>query len=310
MTVLRILPLLLLLVAPGARAERIDGVAAVVNGEIITLGELFDRTGPLPDEAGPEARTRRSLLLRRAADDAVADKLMEKEAEAQGILPTEADLDATVEDVKKSNNIDDTALDQALAQQGMTRAKYRQMLRLQLTRMKIVEFKVKQRVTISEDDVKLRHAKLATESNTRTEVRVRDVFVPSEADPAGAKAKVEAARKRVQAGAPFATVARETGGPLADRDGEIGWVSRGTMLPDFEEVAFGLKPGQMSEVFEVGGGYHLLLVEEQRSVGGVKPLAEAREEIRQQLMAERLQKATEEYLGELRKTADVELRLP
>ncbi len=294
-----------------AHAEIVDGVAAVVNGEIITLSELRERIGPgFPAGPSAEATRRRGQLLRRAADDAIADKLLEKEAETQGIVPTDTDLDNAIEDVKRSNGIDDATLDQALAQQGMNRKKYREMLRVQLTRMKVVEFKVKPRVTVGEDDIKQRYAKMTADVKSRTEVRARDIYLPSGADPAGARARVEGAKSRILKGESFESVARDVGGPLASSGGDLGWITPGTMLPEIEKAAFALKKGQLSEVFEGGGGFHLVTVEETRTSGGARSLTEAREELRQQILGERLQKATEEYLNELRKTADVELRLP
>jgi peptidyl-prolyl cis-trans isomerase SurA len=309
-TLLSILAALAL--APPARAELVDAVAAVVNGEIITLGELEGRAGAQlpPASATGELGRRRATLLRRLADDAIADKLIEKEAEAQGALPTNAELDAAVEEIKRTNGIDDATLEKALAQQGMSRRQYREMLRAQLTRMKVVEFKVKGRVSVTEDDVKARYAKMAGDLKSTREVRASDLYVPPSGDAKADRERLEKARARVAAGEPFAQVAKELGGPLAASGGDLGWFAPGTMLPALEKVAFALKKGELSPVFEAGGGLHVVRVEDERSTGGARPLAEAREEIRQQLTAEKLQKATDEYLGELRKSADVEVRLP
>ena len=302
---------LICLVAVPSRAEVVDAVAAVVNGEIITLSELEERAGgslPSPTATG-ELGTRRRTMLRRAADDAIAEKLVEKEAEAQGVAPSAAEIEASVDDIKRANKIDDATLDQALAQQGMTRQQYRDMLRAQLTRMKLVEAKVRGRVSLTEDDVKARYEKMTGEIRSKREVRARDLFVPPSKNPAADRARIEKARSRVMAGESFEKVAKELGGPLSGVGGDLGWFGEGTMLPALEKVAFALKKGETSEVFE-GGGLHVIRVEDERFVGGAKPLSEAREEIRQQLMAERLQKATEEYVAELRKAADVEVRLP
>lgn len=309
---MRTLALLLVVIAAvrPARAELVDAVAVVVNGEVITLSELEDRAGPQlpPPGTDGELGKRRAVLLRRAADDAVADKLVEKEAESQGLAPTAAEIDNAVQDVKRANNIDDATLEKALAQQGLTKRQYRDMLRSQLTRMKVVEFRVKGRVNVTEDDVKARYARMTAAISPKRELHVRDLYVPPGID--GAREKIEDARARVLKGEAFETVARELGGPLADTGGDLGWFAAGTMLPALETVAFGLKKGELSPVFEAGGGLHVLRVEDERSSGGARPLSEAREEIRQQLLAEKLQKATEDYVAELRKTADVEVRLP
>lgn len=295
-----------------ARAELLDAVAVVVNGDVITLSELEERVGPglPPADAAGDLRHRRETLLRRAADDAVAEKLVEKEAELQGLSPTAAEIDNAVEDVKRANGIDDPTLEKALGAQGLTKQKYRDMLKAQLTRMKVVEYKVKNRISVSEDDVKARYAKMTGDVKGKAELHARDMYLPPGDDRAATKARLEAARQRVVKGERFATVAKELGGPLASSGGDLGWFSAGMMLPELEKVAFALKKGEVSQVFEGGGGYHVVTVDDTRTAGGAKPLSESREEVRQQLMAERLSKATEDYVSELRKTADVEVRLP
>ena len=294
-----------------AAADRIDGVAVVVNGEVVTLGELEQAVGPglPPVSAGGDAVRQRERLLRRAAEDAVARKLLEKEAEAQGAMPTASELDDAIDNVKRTNNLDTPTLEKALAQQGLTLESYREMLKGQLTRMKLVEAKVKPRVSVSEDDVRSRYARMTEGIVAKKEWHVRDLFLPVEGDASAVRARLEAARKELVAGKPFAEVSKKVGGPLASTEGDLGWVSEGTMLPEVEQVAAALKVGEPSSVFEAGAGWHLVVVEGVRTTGGARPLAESREEIRQQLLAERLEKATDDYLASLRKTADVDIRL-
>jgi peptidyl-prolyl cis-trans isomerase SurA len=302
-----------LLAALPARAEIVDGVAVVVNGEVVTLSEVEERVGPsLPPPGGGEAlERRRRELIQRAAEDLVAERLVTREASQLGLMPAEAEVDGAIAEVMRSNNIDQRTLEYALAQQGLSMKRYREMLTLQLARMKLIEMKVKARIQVSEDDVKARYAKLAGESvSAGEELRVRDIYVPKGDDAAAARAKIEAARARVVKGESFEKVAREVGGPLASSGGDLGWVRRGMVLPEIEAAAFALKPGGLSPVVDGGSGFHLVAVEERRSVGGARPLSEAREQLRQQLLGERLQKATDEYIAELRRNADVEFKLP
>jgi parvulin-like peptidyl-prolyl isomerase len=143
----------------------------------------------------------------------------------------------------------------------------------------------------------------------KKEWHVRDLYLPVEGDGAAQRARLETARRDLLAGKPFTDVARKVGGPMAATGGDLGWVSEGTMLPEVEQVAIALETGEPSPVFEAGAGLHLVVVEATRTTGGARPLSESREEIRQQLLAERLEKATEDYLASLRKSADVDIRL-
>lgn len=76
---------------------------------------------------------------------------------------------------------------------------------------------------------------------------------------AEARALAEDALTRLRSGVPFDEVARTTSdGPTASRGGDLGWFTRGQFLPQFEEAAFSLKPGQTSGLVETAVGYHVI----------------------------------------------------
>lgn len=302
--------LVALSVPSGARAEIIDRVAVVVNGQPITLSELHDRAGPLPRGRDGEAESRRRRLLELAAEQLVAEKLLSEQVAQEGLSPAPMEIEAAIEDVKRANNLDDETFQRALQQQGLTPKKYRHMLGEQIGRMKLVEMKIRGRVTVTDDDVRARYAQMTRGARPEEEVHARDIFVPKGSDPAAARARIEQARRRLKAGEDFDAVARETGGPFADSGGDLGWFRRGMMVPEIEKTAFALKPGELSQIVEGDTGYHLLRVEERRSIAAIRSFNEAREELRQQILSEKLQSATEDYVAELRKEATVELRLP
>ena len=83
------------------------------------------------------------------------------------------------------------------------------------------------------------------------------------------------------------------------------------MLPQLEQAAFALQPGETSGLIRVvgaRGGYHLVTVEDRRQLAA-RPLAEVQEEIRNRLTAESVMKEREHYLSQLRKTAQLDEKL-
>ena len=93
--------------------------------------------------------------------------------------------------------------------------------------------------------------------------------------------------EEVRGGADFAALARrysEDPG-TADKGGDLGWVTRGQMVPDFEKQAFLLKPGQVSDVIKTEYGFHIIKVHERQNAQ-IQNFEEVKEEIRGELIQE------------------------
>lgn len=128
------------------------------------------------------------------------------------------------------------------------------------------------------------------------QVRVRQIFLRTDQRaPEEARATLEQARRRIEGGESFADVAREVSEDptSAERGGELGFVGRGQMPPEFEEAAFAAPVGQLVGPVEAGFGMHLLEVTERRE-GGVQPFAEVQSQVRARLLAERLPELVEQ----------------
>jgi peptidyl-prolyl cis-trans isomerase D len=110
-----------------------------------------------------------------------------------------------------------------------------------------------------------------------------------EATKSEARKRADAALARVKAGEDFGKVATETSeDSSAARGGDLGFFKRGMMVPPFEEAAFGLQPGQTSEIVETQFGLHIIKLEE-HTPAGTKTLADAREQIVAKLKQQRTQ---------------------
>jgi peptidyl-prolyl cis-trans isomerase D len=116
------------------------------------------------------------------------------------------------------------------------------------------------------------------------------------AEEAKVRAEAEAALQRIQAGEDFAEVARQTSQDpaSAQQGGDLGFFARGAMVKSFEDVAFALRPGEVSDPVRTEFGYHLIKVEEVQEAG-YRPLEAVRDELRARLSGEeaRQQAATQ-----------------
>jgi peptidyl-prolyl cis-trans isomerase D len=125
------------------------------------------------------------------------------------------------------------------------------------------------------------------------QVRARHILVKVAPDAtedakAAARKKAQDLLAAVKAGGDFAAIAKKSSEDpgSAAKGGDLGFFARGRMAPEFENVAFTLEPGGVSDVVETAFGFHVIKVEEHRP-GGAKPLDAVREEITDALKKER-----------------------
>ncbi|MBE0616568.1 MAG: SurA N-terminal domain-containing protein [Proteobacteria bacterium] len=128
-------------------------------------------------------------------------------------------------------------------------------------------------------------------------VRARHLLLRVEAgakpeEDAKVKERAEKLRAEILGGKPFAEVAKKNSEDPGTKEngGELGYFERGQMVPEFEEVAFALPPGEVSEPVRTAFGYHLILVEDHRQARQ-RPFEEVAEELTAEI---RRRKALEE----------------
>ena len=312
---MRHLPLLLAvsLCSFTAQAEIKDRVAAVVNGNVITLSDVIERVGPelARAPAGPGEDTQHKALLKQGLEQLIDEHLVASEASSLGIEIADDEVQHLLESLAKQNNMEVPQFKEALSQQGISIETVRDSLKRQQLMMRLLQYKVKPR-KVSDEEVQQTYANM--NKNAEYEVHARDIYIAtkqgaSAAEEAAAAAKASEAVRRVRGGESFAVVARDlSDGPSAHEGGDLGYIRRGSMVVAIEQAAFSLEPGQISDLIRLQSGYHLVLVEDRRRVSA-KPLAEMQEEIRKQISNDSILKERERYLTQLRKTAQIEVML-
>ncbi|HEX6924389.1 MAG TPA: peptidylprolyl isomerase [Longimicrobiaceae bacterium] len=141
------------------------------------------------------------------------------------------------------------------------------------------------------------------------EVRARHILLrpPPEATPEqrdSVRALAESLRQRAQQGEDFAELARQySQDGSAQRGGDLDYFGRGRMVAPFEEAAFALQPGEISEVVETPFGYHVIKVEDRRQ----PELGDQKEDFRQYLVQRAQQEAETAYMDSLSQAAGVEI---
>jgi peptidyl-prolyl cis-trans isomerase SurA len=302
-----------LMPARPAPAEVVNRIVATIDGEPVTLFELesFTEQAQRRAGAGAEVATDQRAML----DVLVLEKIMKRQVEAQGVAASEQQIDAYVASIRERNNLSDAQLKEALAQQGLTWEQYRAQVRADIERAALINKEIRSKVSVSPEEIERYYKEHLDEFPTPARVRARLI---SRLVPAGASAEqkaevrdeTERIRKQAAAGKNFAELAQaHSQGPGAADGGDVGEVARGQMQPEFEQAAFALKAGEVSEVIETASGYHILEVEK-REGEAHQPLAEVSDAIREKLYQEHLEDRYQRWLKQdLRARYHVEILL-
>ena len=158
----------------------------------------------------------------------------------------------------------------------------------QLHYLLVDDAKLRQTLTVPESQITQYYTTHQDEFKVPEEVQARHILIrPATQDGAGWKAalaKAEAVRAKALHG-DFAALAKEYSDDPGSKTngGDLGWFPRGRMVKEFENAAFDLKPGQVSEPVKSQFGYHIIKVEAFRPAG-IKPLAEVRGQIKDKLV--------------------------
>ncbi len=215
----------LALASPGER-QLVDRVAAVVNDEVITMSEVDAAAVPFMDNAPTEEK--KKALYKDVLDQLISERLLSQQIKEANITVTDEDVEAAIQDILKRNKITMDELQAALDQNGTSMSKYKEDLKTQLTRLKIVDQKVRQRVVVPEAEIKAEYEKRTAGEKKTQLVHIRHIFFRwgDNAGPDERQRVLERARQarnRVVNGEAFDAVAKEVSeGPTASTGGDLG----------------------------------------------------------------------------------------
>lgn len=311
-TLVRLAALLGALRAGGADAAVVERIVAVVNDDIILLSELEDRLrfvvaenpGQNPD------RLRKDVL-----DHLIDERLIAQEAVTLKLEVDRMEVDRAVDEIKRQNKITHAELEEALRAQGMTMSGYREDLRSQILRLKVLNLQVRSRVSVSDEDVRKAYEQNLRTTGTDVKVRVRQILVAIPPDSPRTVRDTRRAQaiqlgERVRAGEDLGELAKQISDDPATRaeGGDLGYVARSALPPEVGEVVFAMKVGEVRGPIYSDLGAHIVQVLD-RKASEARPFEEAKEDLRRQIHGQEVEKQTRLWLVDVRRRAHVDDRL-
>lgn len=263
-----------------AAAQKLDGIAAVVNDDVVLESDVEEQLFLFLRQAG-DARpdsAQVDSLRRQILEQLINERLLVAEAKRQNLTVSDAEVDrrvnAMIEEAKKRLG-GEAELAQQLARENMTldklRDKYREDVRRSALLEKVIEKQVPKRNVPAAEAEAFFKSHPDRFPKVPAELRLSVIQIPVKADSASearGRSEALAARKRIAGGEKFAKVAAEVSDdPNSARSGgDLGFFTRGTMEPAIEQAAFTLRLNELSQPIRTPYGWHLVEVLERDTV--------------------------------------------
>ena len=303
------------------RAEVVDKIVAVVNDEIITLYEFNEAFEPYRknientykgDDKEAVIKQTREAFLQRLIDNILIEQ--EAKKSGAGIIVKDEEIMDVIQDMLNKQKLSMQDFLKNLAKEGNSIESVKKEIRGQMMRARLLRREIKSKILVSDEEIGEFYNKNRQEYEGKETVRIKQLLLllPPNADKnIKAKMKNEALQlhKRVMNRESFdLMIVNYSQGPAAAQGGDVGFIGRGTIIPEVEALAFSLPVGQVSEVIESSVGFHIIQVVDKKGAG-LKPIAAVREEIKTKIEDEKLDKKFDEWIASVRAKSHIEIKL-
>ncbi len=305
--------ILFTLLAGPAMAELVSKVAAVINDTIITTYQLDQSTADMatqnPDYAQLDAAAREAFKLE-VLNSMIEEELLQQLAEELGLSVSDDALNAAIDDIQQQNKLTRLQLIAALEQQGMAFDKYRDNMRKQILRYKLIGQEVQSKIDVTGQEIRLYYEQHIEDYRNPPYVHLSHLAFnlmedASAGEIAAIRAKAEKSRSRLLMGDTVAdllvTYSEASGG-------DMGKLKEADLATAFVDAITGLQSDEVSEIIEIPGSLFLFKMLE-RNDGNPKPLDSVRPEIEQLLLEKNREEAFTKWQKDLRKDAYIDIRI-
>lgn len=293
------------------KKQPLEDKVALVNGAVITRSE-FDRAVSFARQRALQMGQplNDARLKERMLKQLVGSALLYQESKKEGIKVDQKAVDERLEQWKKRFP-NEEEYKKALSNLNLSLPQMKEDIKRGMTIEKLIVARFVDKTTIPEKEIKAYYESHSNLFKQPEQVRASHILIKvepkaKESEKEDALKKIKEVQEKQKKGDDFAKLAKEySQGPSNAKGGDLGFFKRGQMVPAFEEVAFKLKPGEVSEIVNTRFGYHLIKVVDKKPESTV-PYEEIEERIGQYLKQEKVQKEVKQLVDNLRKEAKVE----
>jgi peptidyl-prolyl cis-trans isomerase SurA len=253
-----------------AQAEKVelDRVSVIVNSGVVLESEIKDliatikRQAKKNDQSLPSDKALRTQVTEKLINDSLVTQLGER----MGVQVSDAQLDETLSNMAKEDNLTLEQFRQNLVAEGANYDKYREVVRTELISGEVRRNSVRRRIYISPQDVTNLIASMKEQTNNDVEYRLGHILIefPTEAtqkDMNDAKTRAEKVIELLKNGSDFAKIAiASSGGSNALEGGDLGWKNINELPTLFSKIIDGEKKGSVLGPIRTGLGFSIVKI--------------------------------------------------
>ena len=298
--------------AYAAEPEVIDGVAAVVNGDVITYSQVRQLVMPREKLLRSQYHDQELVNKIKEAREAALKDLIDRQLIIQAFkkesfqIPDHYVEERMHEIIRESFGGDRNTFIKTLEAQNYTLGEFKKMESEKMIVQAMRSKNVKLSGVASPLKVDEYYKAHRNDFTSKEQIKLRLIMIPSHASDGNAaaqKAMAEEIHGKLVNGAEFDRMAQiYSEDSTRERGGDWGWVERKTLAAPLEKAAFNLPVGKVSRIVDFGGNYYILKVDDKHG-GETKSLEQARPEIEKKLIQLEAQNLQERWLASLRSKA-------
>ena len=300
---------------PAAAAERLaDGIAAQVGSDVVLVSEVMRiaRSTEAQMRAAGAPESELAKVRANALEQLIESRLLARVVKQSDLRATDAEVDETIAGIAKENGLTVDQVKASVTTHDISYAEYREQIRQELERRKVVQNMIASRVRVDEEDLKRIYAEHYSDQPAGGEtVNIRQILITSGEEVGRDKAEAcklaNAALARVRSGTSFEEVAKQVSAVAPMDGGDIGWIHVDVMAPWMKKALAGLEPGGVTDVIEVPFGCGFMKLVERRNWVPITYEA-AKPQLEEEVYEHKLAQEYRTWMDQLRKNSYIERR--
>ena len=297
-----------------AKAEVVSRIAAVVNKDIITTYQLDQKLQQqLAKQERQPSPAQLGVLRQELLSRMIEETLVQQRIKALNLNVSDEEVETALLDVQKQNQLTREELKEAVTTQGLDFNAYRENLRQQILRYKLIGEEVRSQVDVPEREVVEYYRAHLDEYRLAPEVELSAITFPisekaSEQERQQVQKIAREALARLRQNETMDAVIASYNETYGATGGELGSFIYGELTPEFAKAIEGVEAGAYSEPIESKNAIRLLRVDA-RNPGGLRQFDMVKHDIYQMILDQKTDARIKEWTKALKNKAFIDIRL-